>query len=353
MIKRLTISLFLIFLMAAGNFGLQAADCLPIPDATIAYNNVEAVWQVEGTGNMEIVIEHPVLDIGTFQGNGMVVIPHDWWAATSEGTITMSIYHVCEEGNLSEPVIFYRTGATNAWIGDIFFGGQGIGNTGIIDFGQLCHPTSGLGYTQVSVGETDAGPLMSKDCYCEYVKNGIFAHDKWLMSSSIDANALYYPEDPIAYTISVNDDGDEELAISTQQQQTQYTTYYQTDLLNRNLGSYSVFDYWVRSTSYTPAFVDPYETDHCEQRREKGETLETSDYRVSPNPTQGFVNVSLENDQAQEYTVYSVTGTQMNTTRIPNLSNFEIDLSSFEPGLYFVSYRLLNGDVITTRVVKQ
>jgi hypothetical protein len=68
---------------------------------------------------------------------------------------------------------------------------------------------------------------------------------------------------------------------------------------------------------------------------------------VLPNPAIAYINVKRLNDEAGFLKIYSITGSLVHQELI-NSALVTIDLSAYNPGLYFV-----NVDGVTTKFLKQ
>jgi len=336
-----------------GNLGLNAAQCPPLEDVQISYVENEAVYMVEAQAqNMRVDIEHPTLGFDSFYGGSTVIVPEEWWTPPAGETVYMSVYRVCPptEGNqigtISAPSNFQRTGATNALIGDINIGGTG----GTLLIHNLCNnPTATTVYYNVVLG-TD--PLLDEswptDCFCNYLLHGLYYFDN---VTNADDFQNYYGQNFLVdgdIDGAQNDYYIDEIAVDA-------------DLSQVFIGTTTVaYDrpevYFLDPAVYADPQPSSYFERECEEEprpRQKHEGLDANNYLLAPNPTYGIVNVSLSNDVASEYSIYSINGSRVSTVRIPNLSTFEIDLSDLDAGFYFVSYRLTTGEVKTSKIVKK
>ena len=81
--------------------------------------------------------------------------------------------------------------------------------------------------------------------------------------------------------------------------------------------------------------------------------LNKNSISLYPNPTNNFVKVSL-GEELQEvlFQLIDVTGKVIESTKIPETSQFQIDLTSYNKGIYFL--RIQGGNkVFTNRIIKQ
>lgn len=62
-------------------------------------------------------------------------------------------------------------------------------------------------------------------------------------------------------------------------------------------------------------------------------------FKMFPNPTKGWLNVVLENDNFENeiFEIFDATGKQLQTVIITN-TTFQVDLSTFSEGLYVMKY---------------
>jgi hypothetical protein len=72
---------------------------------------------------------------------------------------------------------------------------------------------------------------------------------------------------------------------------------------------------------------------------------------ISPNPSQGMINVSA-GQQIDQAFVYDMTGRLLLSTETAS-DNFSIDLSSFAPGVYYIMLRSQAGKVYSRPVIVQ
>lgn len=80
-----------------------------------------------------------------------------------------------------------------------------------------------------------------------------------------------------------------------------------------------------------------------------------AELKISPNPTKGFVEISLENSQTAplEITVINSTNQVMHQQKIGAFNGtFRLDLSDLHSGLYIVVIYLEDGRRLTSRLVK-
>ena len=70
-----------------------------------------------------------------------------------------------------------------------------------------------------------------------------------------------------------------------------------------------------------------------------------------PNPAQTSLNIKIRSGVAQQVTIRNSSG-QDQLYLVPNSADFEIDLTQFEAGIYFLQVSLENGEMLTRRFVK-
>ncbi len=91
-------------------------------------------------------------------------------------------------------------------------------------------------------------------------------------------------------------------------------------------------------------------------RTDNEELNAVSSFQVSPNPTNGLVNVEIQLEKNTDATlrVYSLNGQTVQQQRMEAVKtiNTQVDLSSFANGIYLISVTTPNG-VVTRKVVKQ
>jgi len=74
--------------------------------------------------------------------------------------------------------------------------------------------------------------------------------------------------------------------------------------------------------------------------------------RVTPNPTNGFVNISgIRNIKISGVSVYSLFGQQMANKYSTESTNFYLDLSNLQSGIYFLKIET-NAGILTRRIIK-
>jgi hypothetical protein len=69
-----------------------------------------------------------------------------------------------------------------------------------------------------------------------------------------------------------------------------------------------------------------------------------------PNPTAGVLNILSHSEQAIEFTFYNAMGTLLFETNTSQVT--ALDLTEFEPGIYFYAARSLSGQVELGRIVR-
>ncbi len=81
------------------------------------------------------------------------------------------------------------------------------------------------------------------------------------------------------------------------------------------------------------------------------EINETSSFNVYPNPASDFVKVSTDNRQQTTVRVYNTIGMLVEEIEI-NSNETEINVSDYNPGIYFISIQTENGNVTKKIVVE-
>jgi hypothetical protein len=98
---------------------------------------------------------------------------------------------------------------------------------------------------------------------------------------------------------------------------------------------------------------------YCDALSTSTEKLESifSQFEIFPNPTTGIANVNLHTDRTGDYNinVYNLLGETLSTNNVTfnaGENRFDLDLSSYSNGVYFVT--LNAGDqVLTKKIIKQ
>ena len=81
------------------------------------------------------------------------------------------------------------------------------------------------------------------------------------------------------------------------------------------------------------------------------ENFSTSSISIFPNPNNGFFKMKgLESEHAKQLNIYNTLGQLVLTEREPDLDN--INISAFQPGIYFVNIHLENTSIKGLRLVK-
>ena len=82
--------------------------------------------------------------------------------------------------------------------------------------------------------------------------------------------------------------------------------------------------------------------------------LNATNYTLSPNPTSGLVRLSFTDDSSIEsFQLFSIDGSQINTTFNSISNGVEMDLSSLSKGLYFIEIITRDNASIKLPIVKQ
>lgn len=80
--------------------------------------------------------------------------------------------------------------------------------------------------------------------------------------------------------------------------------------------------------------------------------LISSEFSISPNPTDGIINIQFQDENAiEKVEVINMNGQLINTYNDSFLKNLEIDIASFESGIYLVRASS-NKAVVTKKIVK-
>ena len=75
---------------------------------------------------------------------------------------------------------------------------------------------------------------------------------------------------------------------------------------------------------------------------------------ATPNPSSSIINLQIENtDSFPIYWAISDTRGKIIKQDISNNSNFSIDLTVYENGIYFIQLITIDGQTATTTIVKQ
>jgi hypothetical protein len=73
---------------------------------------------------------------------------------------------------------------------------------------------------------------------------------------------------------------------------------------------------------------------------------------IYPNPTQGWMTVSLEEGTATSVTIRNSLGQLLLSDKTPSTNQVELDLSSYPTGIYFLQLEV-DGQVITKKIIKE
>jgi hypothetical protein len=71
-----------------------------------------------------------------------------------------------------------------------------------------------------------------------------------------------------------------------------------------------------------------------------------------PNPSKGVVNIVSPQTIVTSATVYDIRGRKVSQVNFSDQTNYQVDLSSMEVGVYFIDIASENGTV-QKRLVKQ
>lgn len=84
--------------------------------------------------------------------------------------------------------------------------------------------------------------------------------------------------------------------------------------------------------------------------------INSKGFTVHPNPTNNQINLTTSSSvgTVEKVLIYGLDGKLRRNIRIKEpLSKYALDLSDFEPGIYFLSIKLSNGEIKTIKIVKQ
>ena len=76
------------------------------------------------------------------------------------------------------------------------------------------------------------------------------------------------------------------------------------------------------------------------------------EWKVYPNPTQDFVEVEFKNSSSGSLEIVSAGDQKITSLQLKATLNARIDLTAKPAGLYLVTFRKINGDIITRKIVK-
>ncbi len=67
------------------------------------------------------------------------------------------------------------------------------------------------------------------------------------------------------------------------------------------------------------------------------EDLSTGSFQIYPNPSNTIFNIDLRNNNEFEFKVYDITGKVIINKSKVNRSSYQLNMSSFSPGMYFIN----------------
>ena len=79
------------------------------------------------------------------------------------------------------------------------------------------------------------------------------------------------------------------------------------------------------------------------------------DVVISPNPSKGIIEIEpSEDNMVVTMTLFDFSGASLlHYNNEKNKTSFELDLSSFPSGLYIINFEMLNGSVISKKIIKE
>ncbi len=82
------------------------------------------------------------------------------------------------------------------------------------------------------------------------------------------------------------------------------------------------------------------------------EIKEYKSLNIYPNPSSTYVNISIENLNMQSITVSSIDGRIVFTKKEVNEATYKLDVSNYVKGIYLVTVYSENGEIITSKIIK-
>lgn len=75
------------------------------------------------------------------------------------------------------------------------------------------------------------------------------------------------------------------------------------------------------------------------------------DFAVYPNPAKEKVTIKSK-ETIKEITIFNMLGQQIKTFDV-NLKSTEINVSELNKGIYYLNLKLINGNLISTKIIKK
>ncbi|HXU28697.1 MAG TPA: T9SS type A sorting domain-containing protein [Bacteroidia bacterium] len=83
-----------------------------------------------------------------------------------------------------------------------------------------------------------------------------------------------------------------------------------------------------------------------------GKTEITSGVKIAPNPTQGLLNVSLENSSNITVEIYDALGRKVEMLYFTDTKDFTIDAAKFDRGVYYLVVKTPMADIKSVKFIK-
>lgn len=123
--------------------------------------------------------------------------------------------------------------------------------------------------------------------------------------------------------------------------------------------SYSVDAKWDAAQTYVLAYVQEVTTREILNSGTQSDVLAATDepsidaqVRISPNPTSGKVNINFDGVTPQYLTVLNSIGQILETATDLKSTNYALDLSKYQQGVYFIKIQSKEGSAVK-KVVRQ
>ena len=84
------------------------------------------------------------------------------------------------------------------------------------------------------------------------------------------------------------------------------------------------------------------------------QTLGSSNYTgflVFPNPTKSLINI-INNEDLSEISITDITGKIVYSINDINSKEFQVNMSKFNSGIYFIKVKINSGEIKSTKVIK-
>jgi subtilisin-like proprotein convertase family protein/subtilisin family serine protease len=101
--------------------------------------------------------------------------------------------------------------------------------------------------------------------------------------------------------------------------------------------------------------IDSFGVELCYEETLSVDDNVISDFKIFPNPSQGQVNISLNQSLNQDLNleVFDLNGRSLKTFEVnPSVNQFRIDLSDLSSGIYFVSLKTQNSKAVKKLILK-